>query len=329
MIRVRNPPSIEPALNVEPLVTIAIPTRDRVAYLEQTLRSALAQDHAALEVIVGDNASTDGTQDLLAGLDDERLVVLRHEENLGMAGNWNACLAAARGDWFLLLSDDDLIDPDFLSYCLSAVGEGPPPGVVRTATRVIDEHGELLGLAPNVGGELDEADYYLAWFADRTGHFLCSTLHRTEALRGAGGFASPRNLMLDVRMGFLLGHRHGRVDLPADKAAYRKHESSVSAGARLRDWLEDGLDVVSLVQELVPERARELREAGLAWAARRNYVRASDILSAPERLSAILHVWRRCGLAHPPWPGAFVSPRSRWGRRLRELKRSLTARGAR
>ena len=57
-------------------------------------------------------------------------------------------------------------------------------------------------------------------------------------------------------------------------------------------------------------------------------MRAADIVPLGERLSAIFHVWSRCGITRPPWPGAFVSPRTGWGRELRRLKRRLTERGA-
>ncbi|MFN3265802.1 MAG: glycosyltransferase family 2 protein [Deinococcales bacterium] len=94
-----------------PLVTIGIPTFERVEMLKQALNSALQQTYENLEIIVSDNASSDATFAFMQQINNPRVRYIRQESNLGMVGNWNACLAAARGDYFLLLSDDDLLEP--------------------------------------------------------------------------------------------------------------------------------------------------------------------------------------------------------------------------
>ncbi len=52
---------------------------------------------------------------------DERVRYVRHEENIGPNNNFNACLKLARGTYFLLLHDDDRLDPDFAAYCMDAL----------------------------------------------------------------------------------------------------------------------------------------------------------------------------------------------------------------
>src|SRR4051794_12551277 len=81
-----------------PFVTIAIPTFNRADLLVDCLRSALAQTYSAFEVVVSDNASTDHTQEVLSRFTDRRLRVIRQDRNIGLLPNWNACLAAAKGD---------------------------------------------------------------------------------------------------------------------------------------------------------------------------------------------------------------------------------------
>ena len=103
---------------MQPLISIGIPTHNRAdTYFRLTLESALAQSYAIFEVIVADNASTDGTRELVAGYDDSRLRYYRHDPALHYNENFNFCLSQARGEYFQLLHDDDLIDPTFLQRC--------------------------------------------------------------------------------------------------------------------------------------------------------------------------------------------------------------------
>lgn len=106
-----------------PLVSIGIPTYNRAGSLHRTVRSALAQDHPELEVVVSDDGSTDGTPGLLQTLEagNPRLRCVKQPVNLGHARNFQAVLEAARGEYFMWLSDDDWLDESYVSQCLAAV----------------------------------------------------------------------------------------------------------------------------------------------------------------------------------------------------------------
>ena len=106
--------------------TIAIPTFNRLDTLPQAVASALAQDYAALEVVICDNASTDGTENYCRTLAaaDGRVRYVRHAENIGALGNFEAALAAASGEYFMWLADDDWIDANYLTECICALERG-------------------------------------------------------------------------------------------------------------------------------------------------------------------------------------------------------------
>jgi glycosyltransferase involved in cell wall biosynthesis len=105
-------------------VSVIIPTRNRRELLLRTLRSALRQDVGALEVIVVDNGSEDGTGEALRRVGDQRLRVVRHEPP-GVAGARNRGLEAARGRWVAFLDDDDLWSPRKLGCQLAAIRAFP------------------------------------------------------------------------------------------------------------------------------------------------------------------------------------------------------------
>jgi abequosyltransferase len=112
----------------KPLLTIAIPTYNRAAYLRELLSSLAGQlrDEAQLELIISDNGSPDETpavvEESIAG--GMRIRYIRNTQNIGADANFLQCFEQARGKYVWLFSDDDLIVPGgvakVLEYCQGA-----------------------------------------------------------------------------------------------------------------------------------------------------------------------------------------------------------------
>jgi glycosyltransferase involved in cell wall biosynthesis len=109
-------------MSQHPYFTIAIPTYNRAAFLRQAINSALSQTDSDFELIISDNASTDDTPAVVASIKDERLRYVRQPANLGAIKNVNFLVREARGRFFVLHQDDDLLHPEFLRRCQQAVG---------------------------------------------------------------------------------------------------------------------------------------------------------------------------------------------------------------
>ncbi len=110
-------------------VSIVVPTRNRRDILRHTLRSARAQSWPNIEIVVVDEASTDGTARMLASEFPEMKVV-RHDVPHGPGGARNAGIAASDGDWVLFLDDDDLLHGDHVKELVTAAKEVPEGHVV-------------------------------------------------------------------------------------------------------------------------------------------------------------------------------------------------------
>ncbi len=110
---------------MSPLVSIAIPTFARPTYLEEAVASALAQTYPNIEVLIGDNGSSEAMSHWApAVVSDPRLFYRRNPRNLGMSGNFNALADAARGEFFVAIGDDDRLLPEFASRLVDEMKPG-------------------------------------------------------------------------------------------------------------------------------------------------------------------------------------------------------------
>ncbi len=108
---------------MRPLFSIVMPTRNRARTLEHALKTAVNQDFDHYEVVVVDNQSTDNTAALVKGHDSPRVRYVSPPETLCMTRNWDFALAQARGDYTIVLSDDDGLLPNCLSTLARVIRE--------------------------------------------------------------------------------------------------------------------------------------------------------------------------------------------------------------
>lgn len=104
---------------MEPLVSILIPTNNRPELVAKAIASALCQSYKNIEVIVTDNSDLFETQVAADGIADARLKYIKNETNIGPVLNWRKALEEARGEYCILLPDDDYFINSF--YVADAV----------------------------------------------------------------------------------------------------------------------------------------------------------------------------------------------------------------
>ena len=109
-----------------PVISIIIPTRDRAETLSYTLATALNQRTRDIEVLVSDNCSEDSTSAVAQGTGDDRVRYVRSSRRLSMCDNYEFALAHSRGEYTIIVGDDDAVMPgqiDWLIDHLKAAGE--------------------------------------------------------------------------------------------------------------------------------------------------------------------------------------------------------------
>lgn len=248
-----------------PLVSVLVPTHNHAAFIGETLDSVLAQDYPSFEVIVGDDASTDGTADVAAQYErrhPDRVRLMRAERNLGIAANFTRLMEAMSGTYYAWLGGDDLMLPGKLAKQVALMEANPDAaGSVHDAEVFVSDTGEVLGRFSEVyngtpgflegGAEL--------WL--RPGYYtLPSTMMIRSSKRPPHGY--------DGRMRYSMEwvydietFRNGRcVVLDEVLGRYRRHSGNVTTSAdHARVALEENLMALAIVTARFPDLAARVR----------------------------------------------------------------------
>lgn len=123
-------------------LSVCIPTYNRAGFLGELLESLVAQATGEVEIVVSDNASTDGTEATVARFRERfpRIVYRRNPENLGPDRNYLKAVEAASGEYCWLMGSDDVAAPDALSRLLPKLDSGDDVYMLGLTTCSYDLH---------------------------------------------------------------------------------------------------------------------------------------------------------------------------------------------
>ncbi len=138
-----------------PKVTIGLPVYNGEAFVNRAIESLLDQTFSDFELLISDNASTDGTAEIcqLYAEKDERIVYRCNEMNLGAAPNFNGLVELARGKYFKWAAHDDVCVSRFLEECVHVLDSQPEVVLSYSIAGQIDADGNPLpGLSVHHAG---------------------------------------------------------------------------------------------------------------------------------------------------------------------------------
>ena len=146
-------------------VSVGVPVYNGENFVEDAIRSVLAQTFCDLELIISDNASTDRTGEICADYarTDPRVRYFRNERNFGAVPNFNRVLRQSRGVYFKWLAHDDRLQPRYVEVTVAALKSMPDAVLCNTVVDYIDARGEHLGYYRSVleyAGGTDPAEQF-------------------------------------------------------------------------------------------------------------------------------------------------------------------------
>lgn len=136
-------------MTAAPVISVLLPVYNGEPFITEAVKSILGQTFADFELVIIDDASTDSTPSTLSVLagEDERIVLLRNERNLGICETLNRGISVARGEFIARMDADDVSLPQRLEKQLRFMREHPDVGICGTWVRYIDADGNALSVS--------------------------------------------------------------------------------------------------------------------------------------------------------------------------------------
>lgn len=204
-----------------PRVSMVMPVHNGARWLAEAIESVLAQDFTDFELILVDDASTDGSPTIMtdAATRDPRIRLLRLDSNVGLPAALNAGFASARGALHSWTSDDNLLRPHMLRRLVATLDDHPDADVVHADFTLIDESGAELGRS-----RVGPVDRLL--FGNNVGACFLYRARVTDAL---GGYDVALFGVEDYDFWLRAAQKFAFVTLNEDLYLYRKHEGSLTS----------------------------------------------------------------------------------------------------
>jgi hypothetical protein len=233
-----------------PRLTIAIPTLNRAPLLARALASSLAQTRDDIEILVSDNGSTDTTPQILTGYSDPRLRVLRRERTIPPAEHGNVLVSEARGDYFVGLSDDDFLEPEFAARVLNLLDRHSDIEFVYTGCMI---HFGQIAVPSLAGPDLEPGvDFLRSFFSGNREVCWCACATRTTSLRAIGPIP-PGRIFGDLFYWTKLACDGSVGCVPAKLSHYTFMTDNLSSATPITPWADE---VRGIADEVLAQLAR-------------------------------------------------------------------------
>lgn len=294
----------------KPAFSICLLTHNSAAYIQDSMKSVMAQTWTDWECLVCDDASEDDTVKILQGLSaDPRITVIQHPRNLGQAENWASAIRAASGKWIATLHADDAWDPDFLGKMSAVLERGATPAM---AWANFDYYDGTLRAHIRPGPVRDAhiaRQELLPWLVLHNHTLPSATCFASELAKEAGLPTNACGIFCDREYFLRIASKaNSGAAVGASLVRYRQHESSTtSASARtgqleretlmlgnyISRWLVNDVDAPALATCIQRESAQTVMTSAVDAALRGDFPFAVKWIASAIRHAglSILH-WK-------------------------------------
>jgi glycosyltransferase involved in cell wall biosynthesis len=210
----------------QPLVTAVLVCWNHRKYVRSAIESVFQQTYRNLQVIVFDNGSTDGSQGELEALAAQYSFKLVLQENIGLVRTLNLGLQMAEGEYFAVLSTDDIWLHEKIKKQVAYMTEHPNVHMTFGAMNTIDAKGNEVESSSSkrafVSGEVKFDDYLKRPMSPNGPTIMC----RTQTLRAIGGYDERIRIEDAALLLAMTSKGYGVYGLPDCLTSYRRHETN-------------------------------------------------------------------------------------------------------
>ncbi len=187
----------------DPKVSVSVPMYNGADHIGECIESVLRQTLTDFELVLVDDASTDGTVEIARSFEDDRIRIIENPNQLGAEGNWNAALHHSRGEYVKVLSHDDVIYERCLERQAAVLDSDPELVWVAVRRDIIDGESRILVRDRGLGelsGRMETPEVFHTLIRSGTNIFGegAAVLLRRNAAVSAGGFDGRRGYVIDL-----------------------------------------------------------------------------------------------------------------------------------
>lgn len=246
----------------KPFFSICVPAY-KAKFFEECLKSILNQDYTNFELLILDDCSPENIEQIVRTFDDVRITYLRNVQNVGserLVDNWNKLLHLSKGEFIMIMGDDDKLESNFLSTFAELIEENPTIDVYHCRSKIIDENSTAIMLSPS--WPEFETVYDTIWHRlnDHRAQYISDFVYRVSHLKQQGGFYDlPLAWGSDDLTAFIAARDRGIVHTNRTVFNYRTNSYSITSTGNgvlkmkavilFYDWLKEFLEVVPLSED--------------------------------------------------------------------------------
>ncbi|MGZ3756181.1 MAG: glycosyltransferase family 2 protein [Mucilaginibacter sp.] len=237
----------------------------KTKYLKQSIESILAQEYRDFEIIIVNDKSPEDVSFIINAFDDDRISYYENEINLGRTNvvlNWNKCLGYANGEFALLFSDDDFLDPKFLIEIADLIRKYPNVDLFYSRVGVVDSSSKVIRFTPSAPEFENLLDFMWHRFSGLREMYAQNFVFRLRKLTEMDGFVDfPLAWASDDATWFSLAFSNGVVSTNKVLCYWRFSELNISnigsIGMRLDALKKYFLWVDVFLQKYQPQNEHE------------------------------------------------------------------------
>tara|TARA_B110001469_G_scaffold40525_1_gene40135 strand:- start:9246 stop:10172 length:927 start_codon:yes stop_codon:yes gene_type:complete len=219
------------------MISIVIPVW-KTLYLARTIESVLEQTFTDFELIVVEGRRLPEFDRIMSAYQDSRIQIHRHDP-MPVVENWDQCMGYAKGQFSILLCDDDMFAPKHLEGLVNLSLKYPKVDVFHSRIKFIDDEDGLVDISPMCGEYETAGDFMYQKLRYLRPQFVSDFMYRTSRFRELGGFVDrPMAWYTDADTSFAMAIPHGIAYSKAATFLYRSSDENISSNLEPEQALE-------------------------------------------------------------------------------------------
>ncbi len=268
--------------------SIILPVRNGGEYVKDCISSILAQTCSDFELVVLDNASTDGTREWITALAHPQIRLIPSNEALSIEGNWARIRNISKNTFITLIGHDDLLEPHYLAEMKTLIEAYPDAGLYQSHFNYIDGTGKYLRACKPMDIKETAPELLQSFLRSEADIMGTGFMMRAADYDLVGGIPTyyPSLLFADLELWIRLTNPGYKATSPRTCFSYRLHQSTTktSSDQTILLAMEQFVRFMMMLQANNQQFATVIEANGIGWI--RQYARSLShrLLRTPKSL---------------------------------------------